>query len=169
MEAIDPKLLRSVPLFADLTSSQLDKLSAIFQPRRAAAGTVLVREGEELQEFFVLVEGQVDLLRSSSSGEVRLLEQWSAGSWFGEVALVHDAAAMSTVRTVSPCRLLVAGRSAWEELLFVNRDLAYWLLWSLVRRLAGRLRKNARRLADLERRGKPRESAPKKLEPESPA
>jgi len=143
-----PDLLRGIPLFAALTRPQLETIAAALTERDVPAGTTLVQEGTPLDEFHVLVKGVVEFRRRSRRGHDAPLETRRPGDWWGAI----EGPAEATVTAAKDCTLLVMPRAAWEQLLFVNRDLAYTLLWSLVRRMAEHLRKARARIADLERR-----------------
>ena len=61
------------------------------------------------------------------------------GAVFGEMALLDEAPRSADARVHERCRLLVLPKDAFEDLLFLHKDLAYEVLWSGVRMLAGRL------------------------------
>ena len=63
-----------------------------------------------------------------------------AGAYFGEMALIDDFPRCADARAHEDCRLFVIRKEDLEDLLFVDRDLAYELLWNFVRTLAARLR-----------------------------
>jgi CRP-like cAMP-binding protein len=56
------------------------------------------------------------------------------------MALIDDFPRSADARAHEDCRLFVIRKEDLADLLFVDRDLAYDLLWSFVRTLAGRLR-----------------------------
>jgi len=62
------------------------------------------------------------------------------GESFGEMSLIDDTPRSADARVHERCRLLVITREAFEDLLFVHKDLAYEILWNFVKTLSGRLR-----------------------------
>jgi CRP/FNR family cyclic AMP-dependent transcriptional regulator len=62
------------------------------------------------------------------------------GDYFGEMALIDDFPRSADALVHERCRLFVITKEHLADLLFVDRDLAYDLLWTFVRTLAGRLR-----------------------------
>jgi MFS family permease len=89
-------LLRAIPIFAPLPGTPLEHLAARLVPLRVDAGTVIVREGDEGDRFYVVVEGEVAV---SIAGEA--VAELGAGSYFGEIALIRDTprTATATART----------------------------------------------------------------------
>ena len=63
-----------------------------------------------------------------------------SGAYFGEMSLIDDAPRSAHALVHERCRLFVIAKSDLEDLLFVDRDLAYELLWNFVRTLTTRLR-----------------------------
>lgn len=85
-------LLLRVPMFRLLPLSQAESLSRDLRPVEHAAGTAIFRQGEAGNEFFLIEEGEVEVLRNDAS--VRIL---GPGDSFGEIALLRDVARTATV------------------------------------------------------------------------
>jgi monovalent cation:H+ antiporter, CPA1 family len=96
------ELIQQVPIFAELSSEQLDKIAALLRPRVAVPGEVLVRHGERGAEMFFLSSGaaEVDL----GDHKIRL----GRGDFFGEMALLDPSRRRGAdVTALSYCQLLV--------------------------------------------------------------
>jgi len=76
------ELLRSVPLFAGCSKSELRKLALNADEIDLRSGYVFVREGRTGREFFVLVEGSAEV-----TAKGKKLADLKGGDWFGEIAL----------------------------------------------------------------------------------
>ena len=105
-------LLRGVPLFAECTKKELDRIAAIADEIAVPEGAKLIEEGKRGREFFVLVEGTVDVRRAG-----RKVAEIGGGSFFGEIALLTDAPRNPTVTALTPTRVLVITGQAFQRVL----------------------------------------------------
>lgn len=126
--------LRHVDLLRDLTMAEVIRLCQAFTPREVQAGEVLIREGEPGEDFFVLVEGAVEVYRGQQ--RMAVLEK---GSHFGDIALVAERPRTASVRAATPCRLLTTRRSALYPFLEREPMLAAKFFWKLAQTLGLRL------------------------------
>ena len=100
------ELLRGLPLFELCSKRDLRRIAALAVEREVEAGTELIREGEPAGEFYVVVEGEVDVRRRG-----RRVAKLSAGSYVGEIALLSRSPRTATVTAATPLRVLtISGR-----------------------------------------------------------
>lgn len=104
--------LARVGLFASLPGETLAKLAERMQREEVSAGTVLVREGEPGDRFFVLLSGMATVSQSTM-GERRVLK---TGEFFGEVALTMDVPRTATVTAMTPCVVASCDQATFDEL-----------------------------------------------------
>jgi CRP-like cAMP-binding protein len=76
------------------------------------AGTVLIREGEPGDRFYVLLSGLAGVSQSSLGGR-RVLR---AGEFFGEVALTMRVSRTATVTAMTPCVVASCDTQTFDEL-----------------------------------------------------
>lgn len=105
--------LARVGLFQSLAGEKLAKLADRMQREDVASGTVLVREGDPGDRFYVLLAG-VAGVSQQSLGERGILR---AGEFFGEVALVMNVPRTATVIAMTPCVVASCDQAAFDELL----------------------------------------------------
>ena len=77
-------LLRSLPLFAELPAPAVEGVAAALIPAEVAAGTVLIRQGEEGDAYFAIAAGEFDVLQDG-----RFLRRCGRGEGVGEIALLR--------------------------------------------------------------------------------
>lgn len=137
---MDPAALRACPLFQALSSDQLRKVAGIARRRDGAAGEVIFREGEAGDEMYVVVAGKVRISKQVEGVGEEALSILEPGSYFGEMAMIDDAPRSADARAHSACALAAIRREDLDQLMFIDKDLAYDLLWTFVRTLTARLR-----------------------------
>ena len=106
------ELMKKVPLFARCSKHELEEIASIADEIDLPEGRALTREGERGREFFVLLEGQVDVTRHGE--HVRTM---SDGDFFGEIALVSDEPRTATVTATTDIRTLVITDRAFRALI----------------------------------------------------
>jgi CRP-like cAMP-binding protein len=97
------ELLKRIPLFAQCSKSDLQRVAAIAEEIDFEAGTLLMREDEEGHEVFVVVTGQLEVWRRREGGQIAEL---GPGAVIGEMALLSKKPRNATVRAATPVRLL---------------------------------------------------------------
>jgi CRP-like cAMP-binding protein len=105
--------LARVGLFADLTGETLGKLADRMQRVEVASGTVLIREGEPGDRFFVLLSGLAGVSQTGL-GQRGVLK---AGEFFGEVALAMHVPRTATVTAMTPCVVAHCDEATFDELI----------------------------------------------------
>jgi len=104
--------LARVGLFAELPGEVLTKLADRMQREEIAAGTVVIREGDPGDRFYVLLSG-VAGVSQTSIGDRRILR---AGEFFGEVALTMRVSRTATVTAMTPCLVASCDAATFDEL-----------------------------------------------------
>ncbi len=99
-------------LYADLAGETLTKLADRMQREDVPSGTVIIREGDPGDRFFVLLSG-VAAVSQSALGERRILK---AGEFFGEVALTMHVPRTATITAMTPCVVASCDEATFDEL-----------------------------------------------------
>jgi serine phosphatase RsbU (regulator of sigma subunit) len=111
-------LLARVPIFRGLPQSELDFLAEHLETREVAPGTVIFEEGQTGEHFYVVIYGQVDVIKSKGTAEERLVASRGAGDFVGELGLVNpDGLRTATVQSRGPASIWVMSRAEFHDLL----------------------------------------------------
>lgn len=125
------ELIKSVPLFARCSRKELGEIAALADEIDLREGKTLIRQGERGREFFVLLEGEVDVARDGES-----IQRMKAGDFFGEIALVSNVPRTASVTATSPVRVLVVVDRDFRTLLEHTPQIQLKVLEALAERLA---------------------------------
>jgi MFS family permease len=109
-EAVPPRadelrILASIPIFTPLPGLSLEHLAGRLVPLRLEPETVIVREGDAGDRFFIVAEGTVEV---SEYG--RPISELAAGGYFGEISLIRDVPRTATVTAKTPVVLYALDR-----------------------------------------------------------
>ena len=97
--------LRSVGLFGALSDEVLEYLATHLHVETPAAGDLLFREGEDANAMFVVLSGEIEVLKRSRGGIEARIALLGPGDWVGEMSIVDIQPRSATVRAVAPGRL----------------------------------------------------------------
>jgi Cyclic nucleotide-binding domain len=130
--------LRSVPSFTSLGPEALEQLALSSREATYTAGQALCLEGERGDDVFVVLSGDVGIVRgTSSSGE--LIRVVSTGSVTGEMAVLEGAARSASAFARSEAvRVLRLGGSAFRSVLAADPAVAEGVIRMLAHRLRNR-------------------------------
>jgi phosphoserine phosphatase RsbU/P len=133
MQPID---LATIPLFSALPVEEIRHLEATLSASGFSKGKVLFREGHSDDKFYILLEGQVEVVKSLGKPEERSLGVRQEGNLLGEMSLFsRDGRHTASVRALTPLRLLKVTRAELDALLRRQPQLAYAIISLLSHRL----------------------------------
>jgi CRP/FNR family transcriptional regulator, cyclic AMP receptor protein len=123
--------LAAVPLFEGLSKKQLRRISSLMTRLDEPAGKVLTTEGQQGYEFFIVLEGEVEVRQGD-----RLVATRGPGEYVGEIALLDKRPRTATVVATTPVLVEVLSRREFMSLLAQAPELSEQLLATMARRLA---------------------------------
>jgi CRP/FNR family cyclic AMP-dependent transcriptional regulator len=135
-----------------LSKNELDEISKHATTRDFRARTVLMTEGDETDNLYIILEGRVRAYVSDSDGREAVLSVMGPGEYFGEIAFDEGPRSASVI-TLEPCKMLVVPREDFVE--FVKRSPAFAM--HFINHLIGRIRTltdNVRSLALMDAYGR---------------
>ena len=122
-------LIGRAPLFAGLPSDELAALDATLQRTSIPAQTVLFREGDRGDHFYVVLDGQIAILKAMDSPDERLLALRGTGDFVGEMSLLNwDGLRSASARVQTDVDVLIFTRAEFDALLHRQPTLVYEML-----------------------------------------
>jgi cAMP-dependent protein kinase regulator len=118
------KVLKRVPLFANLDDGELDRVAHSLKTERFSAGEAVIRQGESGEKFYIIERGRVSVWKTGE-GEVETRHaRLGPGQYFGEIALVTNAPRNATIRAETPLVLLSLDHADFDRLVRGHVSLA---------------------------------------------
>lgn len=148
------KLLGDTALFAGLDDRYLQRLVRISNEEHFKRNEYIFKEGDPGEKFYLVLDGAVRISRQVPGMGEEALTILRSGAAFGEMALIEDCPRSADALAHETCALFVVQKQDLEDLLFVDRDLAYDFLWKMVRLLSARLRETTNKMTFLSFAGK---------------
>ena len=137
---MDLELIKQAAIFADLTDDELGYIAEICKEQKFKSAQTIFKEGEPGNRLYIIAEGEVRISRNVPGSGEEALTVLKQGACFGEMS-VFDRSERSTDAIANTASTLITiTRSDFEIMLDFNRDIAYKILWSVVRLLSERLR-----------------------------
>jgi CRP/FNR family transcriptional regulator, cyclic AMP receptor protein len=143
---VHPTVLRRCALFESLSAEQVGKVAEIASRREFPEGQFVFREGTAGNEMYVVVNGTVRISKEIPGAGEEALTLLGPGSYFGEMAVIDDAPRSADAVAHTACDLLAIRRDDLDRVMFLDKDLAYGVLWAFVRTLSSRLRDTSEKL-----------------------
>lgn len=137
------EILHAMPLFRFVSYQEIVRVLNITDVKSFKAGQTVVTEGDDGDELFIVLTGNV---RVHSGGS--FITNLGPGQHFGEMALVDKSPRSASVTAEQDSRLLTIRRKDFFDLVRKDHDVAVKLLWSFLGVLAQRLRATSRELGD---------------------
>lgn len=132
MAAHDSKvdLIASVPLFKGLGRAELAEVAQLMDEIDVPADHVLMRQGDNGHEMFVVARGRVAVERNGQK-----INELGPGGAAGEMALIAEAPRNATVTTMEPSLLLVADHRGFHSLMDVSPTIRMRVLEGLANKI----------------------------------
>jgi CRP-like cAMP-binding protein len=140
--------LREIALFGALSDEILDHLCKTLHDKRVGAGEAVFREGDPAREMYVLLDGEMEVLKKSRRGRDQRVAILGPNDTFGEMSVIDMQARSATVRALAPSRVLRLSTEDMDAL--YRHDLKSYthIVLNVARELSRRLRVTDSILAD---------------------
>jgi CRP/FNR family cyclic AMP-dependent transcriptional regulator len=139
--AVTTAILRDIGLFGGLSDESLERLAAQLPEVRAEPGKIVVSEGDLSTEMFVVIGGELEVVKRTADGGTVRVAMLGPGDWFGEMAIIDIQPRSASVRALAPSLLLSMSADQVERLLYRVALKDYSLLvMNIARELSRRLR-----------------------------
>ncbi len=122
-------ILARLPLFSKLDPRSTEAVATLAREVMAPAGTILIREGEPADSFYVIVSGTVRISRAGAP-----VRSMSDGGFLGEIALVEQGERTATATCETDCELLAFGSFEFGRAMATFPDIQARIAGAIARR-----------------------------------
>jgi CRP/FNR family transcriptional regulator len=126
--------LEKVSFFGGLKKRQLENLAKRMVNRSYRKGDPIVVQGQGGEGFFIVTSGKAEAVRRRADGDNLVVNEFSMGDFFGELALLDDGPRTATITATEETTCLVLVRWDFLSLLREDADMAVEILLELARR-----------------------------------
>ena len=137
--------LRNVPIFTDLTDSDLTKIASKMVPRVYEKGQMILLEESMGETFFIITQGAVKVTRLSADGREVILAILGESDFFGEMSLLDGEGRSANIVANEDAKVLTLSRNDFLDCLESYPKIAI----ALLEELAIRLRKSDQQIESL--------------------
>jgi len=127
--------LAASPLFAGLRPAEVAKVAELCRWREVPKGGALFAEGVEAEYFYVVVSGQLKVVKSSAEGREVIIKVMRKGDMVGEAAALAGKTYPATARAVGEAEAVAVPRRQFVALLHAEPALALNMIAALSERL----------------------------------
>ena len=143
--AVNPTILKTVPLFSLFSDHQLAALFPAIQHRSYPRHSFMLRAGEKSDALYIILSGRAKIVIDDGEGREVTLTTIGPSEFFGEMSLIDEKPRSASVEAIDPCEVLYISKVAFMSCLKDNFDAAMLILKSVV----SRLREADRKIASL--------------------
>lgn len=138
-------LIQRVPLFANLSASELAALTGDFVPAHFAAGEVIFQQGDAGNALYLIEAGKVRIFVQNEDGQELSVNVCGAGDVFGEMSVIDELPRSASAAAIEPTALLRLSRERFREHLRRSPQLGL----AFMKALSALLRRSTRELDSL--------------------
>jgi len=140
--------LLNTPLFDGLKANEIKNIAKHLSFIELSKDDILFKEGEKGNSVFFVVEGTLDVIKESLTGESVIITALHRGRSIGEMSIIDDFPRSATVKARTQVKLVILTREGFDLLLEENPQVGIKILKKISRLLSLNLRKTSSRLAD---------------------
>ena len=134
-----------------LTPAETESIAAIAERLDLAAGKEVFREGDAGDGVYLIVSGEIEIVKRTASGE-RSLARLSAGGVLGEMSLLTSEARSATARAIVPTVVLRLPSPRFRTMVDIGSSAALKVVSGIAEVLARRLSTTNARVVELSER-----------------
>ncbi|HNV71231.1 MAG TPA: cyclic nucleotide-binding domain-containing protein, partial [Candidatus Ozemobacteraceae bacterium] len=130
-------VLKKLSLFEGLEDGDLTKINSVIKERTFPKGTVIFKEGDSGDAFYLILDGGVEVIKKDGGEEkvAHTIEHTDKTPFFGEMALIEGVPRSATLRASKDLKCMVIEKNDFDMMLRLNSFISLRIMTALSRRL----------------------------------
>ncbi|MCX7945294.1 MAG: cyclic nucleotide-binding domain-containing protein [Deltaproteobacteria bacterium] len=141
------EVLQKSVLFENLLPEEFEYLAEISQVKEYKIGDIIFYEAEPGNSLYVIIEGEVEILRKDAEGKLKPIAVLKAGDFFGEMSLIDKEMRSATARAKTDVKALVLTSENLHSFAKIYRNGFTMVVINIARVMSKRLRETNNKLA----------------------
>jgi len=131
------------PLFEKLNEDEYNQFLKIFEEKTIQKGETIIKDGESGDTAFLLIEGQVSVIKETIYGEDYVVTTIDAGGdeFFGEINLIDKGIRTSTITAITDVIIWEVSHNEIFQFMDKNPVIGYKIMSYLAKSFSSHLRK----------------------------
>ena len=139
--------LKGIPMFKHFDYKEMNKTLEIIKNKDLDSGETIITEGSTGEDMLIILDGNVQVHK----GNIKMAKL-GPGAYFGEMSLIDKVKRSATIKTITPCKVMIVERTPLFALLRKEPRIAMKLFWAFLQNMNRRLRQNDQELADIKKK-----------------
>ena len=131
---------REAQTFPRLTAEQAERVAGYGQPKQLSSGTFLFKRGQRSVDFFLVLEGCVEMFDTDAHGQPQVITVHRVGQFAGELDLFNNREVLVSGRAVGDTRVLRVQRPDFRRLVTGEPDIGEIIMRAIILRRVGLIR-----------------------------
>ncbi|OGP63651.1 MAG: hypothetical protein A2V65_01010 [Deltaproteobacteria bacterium RBG_13_49_15] len=127
--------LKGIEIFEGLSVGELAAIASVTEEVFSPPAEIVIKEGDPGDTMYMVIDGEVSVIKGFDSKEPMELERIRGGDYFGEMALLDDIVRSATIRTEKESRFLVLHKEEFKEIVREYPQIALHICKVLSRRI----------------------------------
>ncbi|MGA1867089.1 MAG: cyclic nucleotide-binding domain-containing protein [bacterium] len=146
---MEKDILRQLTFFYNFFDEELSQIASISELKEYEAGTIIFKEHEQGDKFFIIYNGKVRISRILSNGERQTLALLEKEDFFGELSFFDRRSHSATAEVINPTKLIVIEREKFDKLVEDNPLCGYKIMKKVALTMSSLLRDMNDKFAEL--------------------
>lgn len=127
--------INDISLFSGMNQEQLESFKQFVYKKQFPEDKVLFLEGEKADAIYIILQGEVQIIKTSPEGKEKILKILVAGDFFGEMGVIEAEKRSAMAKTSRETTLLRLGKEQFLKYIKQNPEIAFNIIIELSHRL----------------------------------